>query len=80
MAGSAKYGDVIEAKEGSHGQLRYIRVVEESKLKFYEFILSKNIIESDALNNLKDKLSKLNIYWQQDFGVVLYFLCQMEQN
>lgn len=73
MAGSAKYGDVIEAIDESPDQIRFIRVVEESKVTMHEYMLSKEIIASDDFKLFKEFLSKNDIFWQNDFGGI--FIC-----
>ena len=68
MAGQAKYGDTIRAEIESPGQLKFLEVVEESDNKMFDFILSKEIIESEKFKALKERLNRENIFWQQDFG------------
>ena len=73
MAGSAKYGDTIEAIVESPGQIRFIKVIEESKAIMHEYILSKDIIASEPFKLFKEMLSNNDIFWQNDFGGV--FIC-----
>lgn len=73
MAGSAKYGDIIEAIVESHSQIRFIRVIEESKATMHEYILSKDIIASEPFKLFKELLSENDIFWQNDFGGI--FIC-----
>ena len=73
MAGSAKYGDVIEAIVESPDQIRFISIIEESKFTMHEYILSKDIIASEPFKLFKELLSKNGIFWQNDFGGI--FIC-----
>jgi hypothetical protein len=73
MAGSAKYGDVIEAIAESPGQIRFVKVVEKSRATMHEYILSKDIIASEPFKLFKKQLSDKGIFWQNDFGGI--FIC-----
>ena len=73
MAGSAKYGDIIEAVVESPDQIRFIKVIEKSKAIMHEYILSKDIIASEPFKVFKEMLSNKGIFWQNDFGGV--FIC-----
>ncbi|OUS29457.1 hypothetical protein A9Q99_10210 [Gammaproteobacteria bacterium 45_16_T64] len=68
MSDSAMYGDTIEAVEDSPGQIRFVKVVQESDSQMYDFILTKEIVESEQFKKLKVRLSDNNIFWQNDFG------------
>lgn len=68
MSESAMYGDTIEALEDSPGQIRFVSVIKKSRAEMYDFLLTKEIISSPRFIELKKRLSKNNIFWQNDFG------------
>jgi hypothetical protein len=73
FASSAKYFDVIEAIHESPEQIRFIKVIEASKVTLHEYLLPKDIIASESFKLFKDQLSQNGIFWQNDFGGI--FLC-----
>src|SRR5262249_135149 len=60
-------GDVIEAHpSGEH--LRFIRRVERSGLRTFEWCLAKNWIESAGVRDLLDRVEKCGGSWEGVFG------------
>ncbi|PWK53971.1 hypothetical protein C8D97_102363 [Pleionea mediterranea] len=81
MAESAMYGDTILAELESQEQIRFKKVAEKSSYKMLDYVLPKELIESQEFLELKNNLTKRNIFWQQDFGgCFMCFLTQDEES
>lgn len=65
------YGDVIEAKAAGPNTLRFVKVVERSRLRRREYILSQAHIDSPELERVLAKVMGLGGYWERVFGGVL---------
>lgn len=71
---SAGYADIVEAAPAEDGGLRFVRVVQPSGWGTHSFILSREVIEGEAVQAvLRDVLDKGG-YWEALFGGCL-FIC-----
>ena len=78
-ATQAKYGDVILADFESKNKLKFLQVVEASELEILDFILSKEISESEKFKKLLNTLTEKDVFWQQDFGGIFCFFVKPNQ-
>ena len=74
MVESVGFRDVIEAQRVSSGTLRFIRVIQRSDWKIYDFILSESTIESPAFRSILDRIAEHGGHWERIFGGCIY-LC-----
>jgi hypothetical protein len=71
---SAGYRDVIEAEQMGEGRLRFVRVVEPSGWRMYDFILPPHRIDSERGQKLLRELEARGGYWERMFSGLL-FIC-----
>ena len=69
---SVSYGDIIEAYRQDDGSLLFRQVVKKSDLKSYQFILPTEIITSDNILTLLDKITSIGGHWERLFGGCLF--------
>jgi hypothetical protein len=69
--GSAAFRDVIEAEAGEDGRLRFVRVIESSGWRTYDFILPRHKIESEWGRTLLRELEVRGGHWEVVFGGLL---------
>jgi len=69
----AKYGDVILANFESKEKLKFQKVIDASDYEMLDFILSKEISESEKFKKLLNTMTEKDVFWQQDFGGVFCF-------
>lgn len=70
-----RYGDVVEAEEVGPSALRFVRVVQRARLTRFEFIVSKQVADSDGLNKVLSKVEHHRGHWERVMdGIVLIFL------
>lgn len=79
FATQAKYGDVILASFESKEKLKFQKVIEASDYEVLEYVLSKEISESEKFNELLNSLTEKGVFWQQDFGGVFCFFVKPDQ-
>lgn len=70
MSEEANYKDVIEAKI-ENGKLVFQKLHQESDLKHFEYLFSKDNHESDNFENLLKQIDENGGYWTQAFGGIL---------
>ena len=68
LADSVFYGDVIEAEPQSDGSLTFIRVLEPSGMRHYDYLLPSAVFESKGFEALLVKIDAAGGYWTQAFG------------
>ena len=78
-ATQAKYGDVILADYESENKLKFLQVVVASEFEILDFILSKEISESENFKKLLNSLTEKDVFWQQDFGGIFCFCVKPNQ-
>ncbi len=64
-------GDVIEAVDIAASSLRFVRVVERARLKRFQFVVSRDFVESPKLEIVLSRVESLNGHWERVFGGVL---------
>ena len=69
---SVSYKDVIEADKQPDGSLLFCQVVQKSDLRTYDLILSKEIVASEELAIILDKVTALGGHWERIFGGCLF--------
>ena len=65
---AAGFGDVIEADRLVNGVLRFRRVVEKSKWKIYDYIMSQEGIASPAVKRVMERVTEVGGHWENVFG------------
>lgn len=65
------YSDVIEATRDPGGSLRFRALVARSGLRMTDFIVSRDIIESDEFHTFADAVTAVGGYSERVFGGVL---------
>jgi len=71
LADSVFYGDIIEAERQSDGSLTFLKVVEPSGMRHYDYLLSRTVFESKGFEALLLKIKAAGGYWTQAFGGLL---------
>ena len=74
MIEAASFGDVIEADSNTAGGLRFVRVAERGGWRTYDFVLPSELIESERVVTILDRVLSLGGRWELVFGGVL-LLC-----
>jgi hypothetical protein len=74
MVEAASFGDVIEAESGADGSLRFVRVGESGGWRTYDFMLSAELIGSERITSIQDRVLSLGGHWERVFGGIL-LLC-----
>lgn len=74
MVEAASFGDIIEAEPATDGGLRFVRVAEAGAWRTYDFMLSADLIESQRVTAIQDRVLSLGGHWERVFGGIL-FLC-----
>ena len=64
-------GDVIEAETQENGELAFRRLVTPSSWHHWQWILSKEVIESPAFEALQGTIKKLGGEWERYLGGVI---------
>ena len=65
---SVSYQDVIEANQQPNGSLMFRQIVKKADLRTYEYLLSKEIADSDELEIILDKVTAVGGHWERIFG------------
>ena len=65
-------GDVIEAEPQENGVLRFCRVVERSRWHHWEWLLSREVIESSAFETFQRTLVTHGGEWEQVMGGIFF--------
>lgn len=68
----AYYGDVIEATPEPDGSLRFRTLVAHSGLRMTDFLVSRDIVESDTFHAFADAVIAAGGYSERVFGGVLF--------
>ena len=68
------YGDTIEADATLDGGLRFIRVTKRGGWRTYDFLLSSDLVESDHIVTIQNRVLSHGGHWERVFGGLL-FLC-----
>lgn len=71
ILGEFSYGDLIEGELLSDGSLRLLEIVARSGLKTNEWILTKDMIESEGFRLILESVIELGGMWEQVLGGVL---------
>ena len=66
-----KFGDVIEVKHDTNGDLIFQRIIESSAWQSEVFMLSREISASDKLRTLLQQVENVGGHWEQVFGGAL---------
>jgi Domain of unknown function (DUF4265) len=74
MVEAACFGDVIEADSTTNGNLIFVRIAERGGWRTYDFLIPAELIESEHITAIQDRVSALGGHWERVFGGVL-FLC-----
>ena len=65
-------GDVIEAEAQENGVLRFGRIIERSRWHHWEWLLSREVIESSAFENFQRTLVTHGGEWEQVMGGIFF--------
>ena len=79
FATQVKYGDIILANFESKEKLKFQKVIEASAFEMIDFLLSKEICESEKFKELLNTMTENDIFWQQDFGGLFCFFVKPNQ-
>ena len=74
FAESASFLDIVEADLQEDGKLTFRRVVQRSGWRVFDFILPRELIDSDKLSKVLAHADNLGAHWERVFGGVL-FVC-----
>lgn len=74
MVEAASFGDVIEVEPSADGGLRFVRVAEAGGWRTYDFMLPAELIESERITTIQDRVLSLGGHWERVFGGIL-LLC-----
>lgn len=74
MVEAACFGDVIEADSITDGNIRFVRISERGGWRTYDFLIPAELIESEHITAIQDRVHSLGGHWERVFGGVL-FLC-----
>jgi hypothetical protein len=74
MVEAASFGDIIEAESCADVGLRFVRVAEAGGWRTYDFMLPADLIGSQHIAAIQDRVLSLGGHWERVFGGVL-FLC-----
>ena len=66
------YGDVIEVLLEPTGPTRFVRLISRSGLQVSTFILTEQILESEDLQVLLDRIVAVGGNWERTYGGVLF--------
>jgi|SRR5262245_3344629 len=62
------YKDIIEADLQPDGSLMFRRVVKESEMQTYDFVLARKVIDSADFTSLLDRITEAEGHWEIVFG------------
>jgi len=65
------YHDIIEAEPKDGKEVRFVRRVERSGLRVFQFLLSKRLTESEVFAAFLQRVEAHGGYWEQIFGGIL---------
>ncbi len=74
MVEAASFGDVIEVEAGADGRFRFVRVAEAGGWRTYDFMLPAELIGSERITTIQDRVLSLGGHWERVFGGIL-LLC-----
>ena len=74
MIEAVRFGDIIEAEACTDGGLRFVRVAEPGGWRTYDFLLSADMIESERITTIKERVLSLEGHCERVCGGIL-FLC-----
>lgn len=74
MVEAASFGDVIEVDTGADGGLRFVRIAERGGWRTYDFMLPAEMIGSEHITTIQERVLSLGGHWEQVFGGIL-LLC-----
>lgn len=74
MVEAACFGDVIEVDPITNGNLIFVRIAERGGWRTYDFLIPAELIESEHITAIQDRVLSLGGHWERVFGGVL-FLC-----
>jgi len=70
-----RWGDVVEAREIGPGRVQFVRVVERARMRRFQWVISRALIESPELDRVLSKIMDLGGNWERVFGgVVIVYL------
>jgi hypothetical protein len=71
---SATFADIIEAEQLPEGRLRFTRVSEKSGWQVFNFVVPRELIDSNKLAMVLAHADRLGAHWERVFGGLL-FIC-----
>lgn len=74
MVEAVSFGDVIEAETSADGGLRFVRVAEAGGWRTYDFMLTAELIGSERITTIQERVLSLGGHWERVFGGIL-LLC-----
>jgi hypothetical protein len=74
MIESASFRDVIEADEVGEKTLRFRQVAQKSGWQVFDFILARDVIESEKISKVLRRVEEIGGHWERIFGGCL-FIC-----
>ncbi len=74
MIETVGFGDVIEADSVTNDALRFVRIAARGGWHTYDFLIPAELIESENIAAIQDRILSLGGHWERVFGGIL-FLC-----
>jgi hypothetical protein len=77
---SVSYNDIMEADLQSDGSLLFRRVVKKAEIKTFDFVLHKEVVESERFRVFLDRVKESGGRWELIFGGWLLIHLPLECN